>query len=169
MFVLTDGEVSNADLVIKLVKENSSHTRVFSLGLGSSASRHLVNGIARWWISLQCDFCTNYWLACKLQYLWSISLVLLKWTILSLFFLFLPFVCCQQQINVCTKIADGWIWTWILLCQQLVYQLYHTTTAHCFAITLMSRLVLTEPYRCIDFKKTFRWSLIRVIIYTKNI
>ena len=47
IFVLTDGEVSNAPSVISLVKENDSHGRIFSLGLGSSASRYLVKGIAR--------------------------------------------------------------------------------------------------------------------------
>ena len=47
IFLLTDGHVSNDDSVIKLVKENSNKARVFSLGLGSSASRHLVKGVAR--------------------------------------------------------------------------------------------------------------------------
>jgi hypothetical protein len=47
VFVLTDGAVSNDDQVIKLVRQNSNRTRVFSLGLGSSASRHLVKGVAR--------------------------------------------------------------------------------------------------------------------------
>merc|ERR1712141_737854 len=47
IFVLTDGAVSNAPSVISLVKENSTQGRIFSLGLGASASRHLVKGIAR--------------------------------------------------------------------------------------------------------------------------
>jgi len=47
IFVLTDGEVSNGESVIQLVKRNGEHGRIFSLGLGSSASRHLVKGIAR--------------------------------------------------------------------------------------------------------------------------
>ena len=47
IFVLTDGEVSNAPSVISLVKENSTQGRIFSFGLGSSASRYLVKGIAR--------------------------------------------------------------------------------------------------------------------------
>jgi hypothetical protein len=47
IFVLTDGEVSNSPAVVDLVKRNSSHGRVFALGLGASASRHLVKGIAR--------------------------------------------------------------------------------------------------------------------------
>jgi hypothetical protein len=47
VFVLTDGAVSNDEQVIKLVRTNSNQTRVFSLGLGSSASRHLVKGVAR--------------------------------------------------------------------------------------------------------------------------
>ena len=47
IFLLTDGAVSNDDSVIKLVKENCKNARVFTLGLGSSASRHLVKGVAR--------------------------------------------------------------------------------------------------------------------------
>jgi hypothetical protein len=47
VFVLTDGEVSNAPSVISLVKKNHDEGRTFSLGLGSSASRYLVKGIAR--------------------------------------------------------------------------------------------------------------------------
>jgi len=47
IFVLTDGEVSNSASVVELVKRNSSQGRVFALGLGAGASRHLVKGIAR--------------------------------------------------------------------------------------------------------------------------
>ena len=47
VFVLTDGAVSNDEQVIKLVQRNRERTRLFSLGLGASASRHLVKGIAR--------------------------------------------------------------------------------------------------------------------------
>ena len=47
IFVLTDGDVSNAPSVISLVKEHSTQGRIFSFGLGSSASRNLVKGIAR--------------------------------------------------------------------------------------------------------------------------
>ena len=47
IFLLTDGAVSNSDGVIQLVKKNAHKTRVFTLGLGSSASRHLVKGVAR--------------------------------------------------------------------------------------------------------------------------
>ena len=47
VFVLTDGEVTNGAAVIKLVKRNNRSGRTFSLGLGASASRHLVKGIAR--------------------------------------------------------------------------------------------------------------------------
>ncbi len=42
IFVLTDGEVSNADGVIQLVKRNCHKGRLFAMGLGASASRHLV-------------------------------------------------------------------------------------------------------------------------------
>ena len=47
IFVLTDGAVSNDGQVISLVKRHSHQGRLFSLGLGASASRHLVKGIAR--------------------------------------------------------------------------------------------------------------------------
>ena len=47
VILLTDGDVSNSDSVIHLVKQNASKNRVFTLGLGSSASRHLVKGVAR--------------------------------------------------------------------------------------------------------------------------
>merc|ERR1712213_121672 len=47
IFLLTDGAVSNDNQIIKLVRSNSKSSRVFALGLGSSASRHLVKGVAR--------------------------------------------------------------------------------------------------------------------------
>merc|ERR1712110_1397688 len=47
IFLLTDGDVSNSQSVIKLVKDNCRDARVFTLGLGSSASRNLVKGVAR--------------------------------------------------------------------------------------------------------------------------
>lgn len=47
IFVLTDGEVTNTESVIELAKKYNSKARIFSIGLGSSASRHLVKGIAR--------------------------------------------------------------------------------------------------------------------------
>ncbi|XP_055343969.1 von Willebrand factor A domain-containing protein 5A-like [Paramacrobiotus metropolitanus] len=46
LFILTDGEVSNTEQVIDLVKKNASDSRVFSFGIGDSCSRSLVNGIA---------------------------------------------------------------------------------------------------------------------------
>jgi hypothetical protein len=47
IFVLTDGDVSNSEEVISLVKGKANQTRLFALGLGASASRHLVKGVAR--------------------------------------------------------------------------------------------------------------------------
>eukprot|EP00090_Calanus_glacialis_P038770 TRINITY_DN6757_c0_g1_i1.p1 TRINITY_DN6757_c0_g1~~TRINITY_DN6757_c0_g1_i1.p1 ORF type:complete len:929 (+),score=240.22 TRINITY_DN6757_c0_g1_i1:18-2804(+) len=47
VFVLTDGQVSNSTACIDLVRKNSSTNRVFTLGIGSSADRHLVKGMAR--------------------------------------------------------------------------------------------------------------------------
>merc|ERR1711892_329142 len=47
VFVITDGQVSNSDQCIQLVEEHSQHNRVFTLGIGASADRHLVKGMAR--------------------------------------------------------------------------------------------------------------------------
>ncbi|KAL6058963.1 von Willebrand factor A domain-containing protein 5A [Balamuthia mandrillaris] len=47
VFVLTDGEVGNTDQVLAYVAANAKSTRVFSFGIGSGASPHLVNGLAR--------------------------------------------------------------------------------------------------------------------------
>ena len=51
IFVLTDGQVSNTNEVIKSISKAvagaSTPTRVFTLGLGAGASRALVNGMAR--------------------------------------------------------------------------------------------------------------------------
>jgi hypothetical protein len=45
--VLTDGQVTNTDAVLALVRSSAAHTRVFSFGIGAGSSRHLVQGIAR--------------------------------------------------------------------------------------------------------------------------
>jgi len=47
VFVLTDGQVSNTEQVLDLIKQNNNNARVFSLGIGNSVSHHLVEGIAR--------------------------------------------------------------------------------------------------------------------------
>jgi Ca-activated chloride channel family protein len=47
LFVLTDGQVSNTDAVIALVRRHAAHTRVFTFGIGAGASHHLVKGLAR--------------------------------------------------------------------------------------------------------------------------
>ena len=47
LFVLTDGAVSNSQECIRVVNTERKTTRVFTLGIGSSADRHLVKGLAR--------------------------------------------------------------------------------------------------------------------------
>jgi len=47
ILLLTDGDVSNVEELMTLVKSYNKISRVFTLGLGSSASRHLVKGVAR--------------------------------------------------------------------------------------------------------------------------
>ena len=47
VFVLTDGQVTNTDAVIGLVRGHSVDTRLFALGIGAGASAHLVRGMAR--------------------------------------------------------------------------------------------------------------------------
>jgi len=47
VFVLTDGQVSNSSACISLVRKHSATNRVFTLGVGSAADRHLVKGMAR--------------------------------------------------------------------------------------------------------------------------
>src|SRR4029453_8404599 len=47
LFILTDGQVSNTEAVIALVRKHSVETRVFTFGIGAGASAHLVRGIAR--------------------------------------------------------------------------------------------------------------------------
>merc|ERR1719361_2536498 len=47
VFLLTDGEVSNTQDVINLVKKHSSKNRIFSFGIGQGVSSELVDGVAR--------------------------------------------------------------------------------------------------------------------------
>ncbi|HVD91613.1 MAG TPA: VIT domain-containing protein [Vicinamibacterales bacterium] len=45
--VLTDGEVTNTDAVLALAARHLADTRIFTFGIGASASHHLVRGLAR--------------------------------------------------------------------------------------------------------------------------
>ena len=47
IFILTDGSVSNSFECIKVTRKNNKKNRVFTLGIGSGADRHLVKGLAR--------------------------------------------------------------------------------------------------------------------------
>eukprot|EP01113_Clastostelium_recurvatum_P034338 TRINITY_DN4647_c0_g1_i6.p1 TRINITY_DN4647_c0_g1~~TRINITY_DN4647_c0_g1_i6.p1 ORF type:complete len:888 (-),score=180.76 TRINITY_DN4647_c0_g1_i6:60-2693(-) len=47
IFLLTDGQVSNPDECIQLVRSHRSHTRVFTFGIGSDVDRRLVTNIAK--------------------------------------------------------------------------------------------------------------------------
>ncbi len=45
--ILTDGQVTNTDAVIELVRQHAHDTRIFTFGIGAGASHHLVRGLAR--------------------------------------------------------------------------------------------------------------------------
>lgn len=47
LFILTDGQVSNTDQVLALVREHAAKSRAFTFGIGAGASAHLVKGLAR--------------------------------------------------------------------------------------------------------------------------
>ncbi len=47
LIVMTDGQVTNTDAVVALVRRHSETTRVFTLGIGAGASHELVRGMAR--------------------------------------------------------------------------------------------------------------------------
>merc|ERR1719510_962200 len=46
LVVLTDGQVSNTEQVFGAVRDHAASTAVFTVGIGSSVSHHLVEGIA---------------------------------------------------------------------------------------------------------------------------
>lgn len=47
LLILTDGQVTNTEAVIQLIRRHSETTRVFTFGVGAGASHHLVRGMAR--------------------------------------------------------------------------------------------------------------------------
>lgn len=46
IFLLTDGEVSDTERVIELVRKNSKYSRVHTIGFGSGVSKALILGCA---------------------------------------------------------------------------------------------------------------------------
>jgi Ca-activated chloride channel family protein len=47
LVILTDGDVTNTDAVINLVRRHADRARVFTFGIGRAASQHLLTGLAR--------------------------------------------------------------------------------------------------------------------------
>jgi Ca-activated chloride channel family protein len=47
ILLMTDGQVTNTEAVVALVRTHRETTRVFTLGIGAGASHHLVRGMAR--------------------------------------------------------------------------------------------------------------------------
>ena len=47
LFIVTDGEVSNTRKVLATIRKYSLNTRIFTFGIGASASKALVTGMAR--------------------------------------------------------------------------------------------------------------------------
>ena len=47
LIVLTDGQVTNTDEILALASAHADRTRIFTFGIGSGASHHLVRGLAR--------------------------------------------------------------------------------------------------------------------------
>lgn len=47
IFLLTDGEVSDTEKVIELAVKGKQYTRIFTIGVGESPSKALVDGVAR--------------------------------------------------------------------------------------------------------------------------
>ncbi|MGD9899381.1 MAG: VIT and VWA domain-containing protein [Calditrichaceae bacterium] len=45
--IITDGEVGNEQEIIDLAASNCSHTKVFSIGIGTGPNEHLIKGVAR--------------------------------------------------------------------------------------------------------------------------
>lgn len=44
--LLTDGQVCNTEAVLDLVRQNAAHAAIYTIGIGSAVSQHLVEGLA---------------------------------------------------------------------------------------------------------------------------
>ncbi|KAI3355671.1 hypothetical protein L3Q82_004263 [Scortum barcoo] len=47
LLLLSDGHIQNAELTLKLLKENAQHSRVFTCGLSPTANRHMLRALAQ--------------------------------------------------------------------------------------------------------------------------
>ncbi|KAM9343986.1 LOW QUALITY PROTEIN: protein mono-ADP-ribosyltransferase PARP4 [Pholidichthys leucotaenia] len=47
LLLLSDGHIHNAELTLKLVRDNAQHSRLFTCGLSSTANRHMLRTLAQ--------------------------------------------------------------------------------------------------------------------------
>ncbi|XP_074513896.1 LOW QUALITY PROTEIN: protein mono-ADP-ribosyltransferase PARP4 [Sebastes fasciatus] len=47
LLLLSDGHIQNAELTLKLVRDNAQHSRLFTCGLSATANRHMLRALAQ--------------------------------------------------------------------------------------------------------------------------